>query len=47
MIYIVRQFQNVKAKETTSRIFAEETDRFARLYALEHSGYSRHTELSC
>lgn len=43
--YIVRNFKNVKLKPTSPIFATFPTDLLD--YALEHSGYSRHTELSC
>ena len=43
--YIVRNFKNVKLKPTSPIFATVPTDLLD--YALEHSGYSRHTELSC
>jgi hypothetical protein len=43
--YIVRNFKNVKFKPTSPIFAMVPTDLLD--YALEHSGYSRHTELSC
>ena len=43
--YIVRNFKSVKFKPTSPIFAAVPTDLLD--YALEHSGYYRHTELSC
>ena len=43
--YIVRNFKSVKLKPTSPIFATVPTDLLD--YALEHSGYSRHTELSC
>ena len=43
--YIVRNFKSVKLKPTSSIFATVPTDLLD--YSLEHSGYSRHTELSC
>ena len=43
--YIVRNFKSVKLKPTSPIFATVPTDLLD--YALEHSGYTRHTELSC
>ena len=43
--YIVRNFKSVKLKPTSPIFATVPTDLLD--YSLEHSGYSRHTELSC
>ena len=43
--YIVRNFKSVKLKPTSPIFAMVPTDLLD--YSLEHSGYSRHTELSC
>ena len=43
--YIVRNFKSVKFKPTSPIFATVPTDLLD--YSLEHSGYSRHTELSC
>lgn len=43
--YIVQNFKSVKLKPTSPIFATVPTDLLD--YALEHSGYSRHTELSC